>query len=172
MLDSKAYGKCRMRTDRVSMFAQEDRRRRVALELRSLSTVQSNSSRRYETLQLLEGGRTEDQRTAANQPRPRHERPTFAVPALILLAVCLGTFLTAISLRDKEAAISAWPPEARSQLLQHGLTELRTTCREPYAVEGILRDHCIEEARLMLALPECGATCRTDASATLPHGRR
>jgi hypothetical protein len=53
-----------------------------------------------------------------------------------------------------------------------GQAELRTICRDPSAAEGPPREHCIEEARLVLALPECGPECRLVATAVLPHARR
>jgi hypothetical protein len=94
------------------------------------------------------------------------------MPALLLFALCIAALLTTVSLRSKQEAFHALPPPTRSQLLEHGLAELRTMCSEPSAGDGPLHDHCIEEARLVLALPECGPPCRIVATAALPHARR
>jgi hypothetical protein len=94
------------------------------------------------------------------------------MPALLLFALCIAALLTAVSLKSKQEALHALPAATRSQLLEHGRAELRTMCREPSAADGPLREHCIEEARLVLALPECGPECRLVATAVLPHARR
>jgi hypothetical protein len=146
---------------------------RLALELRCNQPVPIDSLRMDGSLRLLtdERGTSENVRPGAD-PRPGgRKRRSFLTPALILFALGAGVFLAAISLRSRGAAIRALPALTRSQLLQDGLLELGSICREP-ALEGPLREHCLGEARLLLALPECGSACQNSARAILPHGCR
>jgi hypothetical protein len=111
-------------------------------------------------------------RIRSPQPRPPRTRRSFVAPALWLLAAILAAGLLALTVNRKEAAIRALPPDARAQILEHGLTELSTICHEPSASEGPLHARCVEQAKLVLLLPECGPECRTVATLALPHARR
>jgi hypothetical protein len=115
---------------------------------------------------LAEGGRT-----ATPRPSPSRTERSFAAPALGLLALLVVGIWTALALR-KEAAVRALPASTRAQILQHGLAELRTICREPGAAQGPLRERCVEQAKFVLALPECGPQCRAVAIPVLPRARR
>jgi hypothetical protein len=109
---------------------------------------------------------------SALRARPPRPERSFVAPALILLAVIVVAFLMAMSVTRKEAEIRALPADARAQILRHGVAELQTLCREPSAADGPLRARCIDEARFVLMLPECGPGCRTAATAALPQPRR
>jgi hypothetical protein len=109
--------------------------------------------------------------SAPHAPRSLPQR-AFVVPALILFGVVAVAFWIAMSLGRKDAEIRVLPAAIRAQILQNGASELRTICREPSAVHGPLRARCIEQAKFVLALPECGPACQAAATAVLPHGRR
>jgi hypothetical protein len=90
----------------------------------------------------------------------------------MLLALVVVAFSIAMSVRHKEAAIRALPADTRAQILQHSVEELQTLCRRPVAADGALHARCIEQAKVVLMLPECGTECRAAATAVLPHARR
>jgi hypothetical protein len=106
--------------------------------------------------------------TASSGPRPRsHALPVAVILGLVVVGVLIG----AAEIR-REQAIGALPPQARIRILGETVRELRSVCLEGYAANGPVRDHCIDEARFVLLLPECGPDCRTAANAVLPRTRR
>jgi hypothetical protein len=115
---------------------------------------------------------TEDARHAVPSRRPPAPRRSFLVPALLLLGLLLVALFLTVANTRRQQEIRALPTEARAQILRHGLDELRTVCREPEAADGALRARCIEQARFLLLLPECGPECRSIAKAALPRARR
>jgi hypothetical protein len=90
---------------------------------------------------------------------------------MILGLALIGVLIGVVQLR-REDAIRELPAPARTQISQESVRELRSVCLESYAVHGPLRDHCVEEARFVLLLPECGPDCRNAANAVLPRSRR
>ncbi|HEY2904135.1 MAG TPA: hypothetical protein VGL59_26340 [Polyangia bacterium] len=93
-------------------------------------------------------------------------------PALVFLGLTLAVLFGVVWLGNKQEAVRALPPETRVKLLQHGLDELRSICRTPYATSGPVRDHCIQQASFVLLLPECGTACRNAAAAIVPRALR
>jgi hypothetical protein len=69
-------------------------------------------------------------------------------------------------------ALRRLPPTERSTLYRHAIDELESTCREPAAADGSLRDHCKAQANFVLGFPECDERCRWAATGVLPRARR
>jgi hypothetical protein len=111
--------------------------------------------------------------TRAGAPGPSPPRPdgSFAAVALRFFVLIIVGVWIALALR-KAAAIRNLPADARVELLQHGLTELKTICRDQGAADGPLRERCVEQAKLVLLLPECGSECRAVATPVLPRAHR
>jgi hypothetical protein len=95
---------------------------------------------------------------------------TLLVLAALALALVTGGLLLGVT--RGEEVVRKLPVEARTQIFRDNSTEVRSTCRQSYAEQGPLRDHCVEQARFILLFPECGPECRAAANAILPHARR
>ena len=104
--------------------------------------------------------------------KPTRGRKAYLVPFLGVLALALVALLIGAILRSQDKAVRAVPPEARAQIFQQSLKELRSTCLESYAAQGPLRQHCIGQAKFVLLFPECGPECQKAATAVLPHAYR
>jgi hypothetical protein len=102
----------------------------------------------------------------------RERRARWVVLGLIVGVLALYWGGIALFREESAAGIQALPAPTRRQLYVDALNELDTICRGPAAAAGTLHDHCIDEARLILQLPECAAPCRLAALAVLPHARR
>ena len=105
----------------------------------------------------------------ATGPEPAR---SYAVPIFAFLALLVVGILFGLTQVQQGGSIAALPAGARAQLFRDSLAEVQSTCLEPYAARGSLRDHCVEQARFVLRFPECGPECRRAANAVLPHAHR
>ena len=121
-------------------------------------------------LQLARNARASDRSGRMNAPRSRRPRPYLA-PALLFLGLVVATVTFGVVLKQKADAIRALPNEVRAQIMGHALAELRSLCVEDYGRREPLRAHCIEQARFVMLLPECGPDCRAAATVVLPRVR-
>jgi hypothetical protein len=65
------------------------------------------------------------------------------------------------------------PAGVRTGLYQRGLADLKETCTRPEAAEdGLLHQHCLDEAAFLAVFSECDRDCRSLVTAVLPHARR
>ena len=94
------------------------------------------------------------------------------VLTLILGILCLYWGGVALFDESSTAGIERLPAQTRRGLYEETLNEVANVCRGDAASTGDLRDHCIEQARFLLRLPECGETCRHAVQVILPHARR
>jgi hypothetical protein len=62
--------------------------------------------------------------------------------------------------------------EHRGAIFARAAADLVETCRLPEALEGPVREHCVNEASFVLLFPECDANCGRLARDLLPHARR
>jgi len=93
-------------------------------------------------------------------------------PVLGTLAVLLGLAYVLATPRREAAQLRQLPDGAREALYQRTLAETSSLCRLPAAASGVVRDHCLEEARFLLMFPECDRDCRFAAGSVLPHAHR
>jgi hypothetical protein len=103
---------------------------------------------------------------------PTRGRNRYRVLGLVILALAVLALLIGVIRSSRDRAVRQVPGEARAQLLQQSLQELRSTCLESYASRGPLREHCIGQAKFVLLFPECGTECQKAAGAVLPHAYR
>jgi hypothetical protein len=103
-------------------------------------------------------------------PRARRQRRVGWLLAAFALA---GTvFYIVGAIHGNTVALRRLPPSERSMLYRHAVEELETTCLEPAAAGGRLRDHCTQQANFILGFPDCDQRCRRAATIVLPHARR
>jgi hypothetical protein len=104
--------------------------------------------------------------------RQRERRARWVLLVLVIAAFAL--FWAGVTLSNREAMVGLreLPAEARHTLFVETLGELTGVCRGLPAATGILRDHCVEEARFVVQLPECTAACQRAVALILPHARR
>ena len=69
--------------------------------------------------------------------------------------------------REQRRAVMALAPVARVALVERTLRNLETLCPD-----AALARQCEAEARLLLLVPECDATCRQTAAHHLPKATR
>jgi hypothetical protein len=86
--------------------------------------------------------------------------PTIAVAVLLLLRASMP-----LKRSFDERALRDVPAETRARLHAASLAEVREVCLGPNATRGPLRAHCLEQARFVQLLPECGSDCRAAAAA-------
>ena len=93
---------------------------------------------------------------------------------LVLIVAALALFWGGVVLSHREAVVGLreLPAETRHTLFVETLGELTSVCRGSPAATGILRDHCVDEARFVVQLPECTDACRHAVALILPHARR
>lgn len=82
------------------------------------------------------------------------------LPVLLFLVVlvaigAIGMFLQS---RAREAARSN-AAEARQAIFSRAYLDLVKTCTLPDAARGPVREHCLQQAKFVLQLPECGPVC-------------
>lgn len=86
----------------------------------------------------------------------------------IFWAGLLGTIVSLLILdrsfirQDRAAApdaVWALPPPARRGLYETTVGEIGSICALPAAQSGVLRRHCVEQARFVRQLPECTGDC-------------
>jgi hypothetical protein len=109
---------------------------------------------------------------ASHDAQEKERRARWTLLALIVAA--LGLFWGGVVLSHREAVVGLreLPAETRQTLYVETLGELTSVCRGLPAATGILRDHCLEEARFVVQLPECTDACRHTVALILPHARR
>jgi hypothetical protein len=117
--------------------------------------------------------RKQRKQDGSSERRSRGESRRAAITALVAVLALLGAGLcfTRIDARDARQAESL-PAQTRSELYAHGMEELTTICLQPSAVAGSLREHCLEQARFVVLLPECKSDCRSAVGAVQPHARK
>jgi hypothetical protein len=93
---------------------------------------------------------------------------------LALIVGALGLFWAGVRLsyREETAGLHQLSSQARQSLYARTLDEVSTICQQEAAASGSLRDHCVEQARFLMQLPECNDACQRAAALTLPHARR
>ncbi|HLK92141.1 MAG TPA: hypothetical protein VKZ18_19770 [Polyangia bacterium] len=80
--------------------------------------------------------------------------------------------IVALSQLDLGGKIRDLPPAARGDVFRRSLDDVQASCTLASARDGLLREHCLAQARFVLLFPECDAHCRALASSILPHARR
>jgi hypothetical protein len=114
------------------------------------------------------------------RPKRRDPRPAQASSPVSrrrrVALVCAGvlTLMTGLVLVDHSARPGADAPSPvlvpagiRQGLYQRALDDLNAACLEPEAHTGLLRQHCVDQAKFLSALPECTADCTHLTSAVL-----
>jgi hypothetical protein len=105
-------------------------------------------------------------------PAQRERRARWIVLAMLIGGLGLFWAGTALSLREDATGIRELPAQVRRGLYTRTLDEVETLCRQESASAGSLRDHCVEQARFVMQLPECTEDCRHAAAMIMPHARR
>jgi hypothetical protein len=110
-----------------------------------------------------------------NRRNRRDPRPETAAPSLTtvtrrrrLAAFCVAmvALVTGLMLIDQSALPHAGKPsvaslssELRQGLYQRAVGDISAGCAVPEARTGLLRQHCVEQAKFLAALPECTGDC-------------
>jgi hypothetical protein len=100
----------------------------------------------------------------------RDERWPRPLRLILLVLAALLVWVTTIAWREHrlKAEIEAMPEAERQAVYSHTIDELRSVC----SAQPALREHCREQARLILKFPECDADCFALADPFLDHARR
>jgi hypothetical protein len=94
-------------------------------------------------------------------------------PLLVGLALLFALALVLAMPRRQAAELGRLPDGARATLYQHAQAEVSSICGLPAALTaGVVRDHCIAQARFLTTFPECDHACQVGARAVLPHAHR
>jgi hypothetical protein len=88
---------------------------------------------------------------------------------VLVTALILATVIDLVIFSEHwaEQSIRALPPGARHDLYERTLTEVGAVCVQPFAAEGALREHCLEQARFLHQFSECTGDCRVIVSRVL-----
>jgi hypothetical protein len=126
----------------------------------------------------------EARRNRLNRRDPRADKPAaLATPAARLrrLAVfCVGllTLVAGLMLVDQSAlphspqsSAALLPDSLRQGLYQRTVDDLTAGCATAQAHSGILRQHCVDQAKFLSALPECTGDCSRLTDAVLKPRR-
>src|SRR5262245_23005813 len=90
------------------------------------------------------------------------------VLAMVVLALVLWVTMIAWREHRLKKEILALPAAERYALFSHTMDELRSVC----SVLPGLREHCRQQAELVLRFPECDDDCGALADRFLDHARR
>jgi hypothetical protein len=90
-------------------------------------------------------------------PRIRRRR-------MVGLCAGLAAVLVALMVVNRAVVPHGPPPaplteEMRQGLYQRALDDVKAGCQVPQAKLGLLRQHCVDQARFLQLLPECTADC-------------
>jgi len=105
-------------------------------------------------------------------PGPRERRARFVVIGLLLAALGVPALGHLVDAAEISEAAPALPAPIRARLYEHAIDELQAICPQPIAAAGVLRQHCADQARLVLSLPECDDACRRAVATVLPRAPR
>ena len=110
-------------------------------------------------------GQAQEVRVAAPvgpSPAVRRKRLLAFCGALLALIVALIVVDRVVLAQPRGAAggLGAVAPPVRAALYQRTIADLAATCGLPAARAGLLREHCVDQARFVTAFPECIAECR------------
>jgi len=86
----------------------------------------------------------------------------------------LGAVVLALLMVDRAVIPHGAPPapltqEMRQGLYQRALDDVKAACTVPQARTGVLRQHCVEQARFLQQLPDCTGDCLAVARSVLNH---
>ena len=96
-----------------------------------------------------------------------------ALPVVGGFVLLFGLAFAAGMPRHDTAQLRRLPEDARTALYQRTLLEVTSVCSTPVAAEGgVLRDHCLAQARFVRTFPECDQDCQRAARAVMPHVHR
>ena len=94
-------------------------------------------------------------------------------PLLVGIGLLIAFALVLVVPRRQAAELGRLPDEVRATLFQHTRMEVSAICGLPVAVtDGVVREHCIAQARFLSSFPECDHRCQLGARAVLPHAHR
>ncbi|MES1165421.1 MAG: hypothetical protein ABUR63_06685, partial [Verrucomicrobiota bacterium] len=99
----------------------------------------------------------------------RRKRTHLAVAAG--LVVLIAAFVAGRQ-HSRLQEVRSLAPEARASIFARALDDLKTTCAAVDPGDGVLRDHCREQATFLVMFPECDAASESLAAAALPHAHR
>jgi hypothetical protein len=111
----------------------------------------------------------------AGEPPDRRRRGAWrsAWPIVTGLALLFGLAFLAGRPRHEPLQLHQLPESSRAALYRNALAEVRSICRLPAAAEdGVVRDHCVAQAQLLIMFPECDHDCQLAARSMLPHAHR
>jgi hypothetical protein len=88
----------------------------------------------------------------------------------LVTALSLAAFVAALMGIEHRAeqSIRGLPPAIRHDVYEGTLSEIRRVCLQPTALQGALREHCLQQARFLERFPECTADCQAAVSRVLP----
>jgi len=102
-------------------------------------------------------------------PRPKaNDEPTLTPQArkrrLLTLCGVLGALVLALFIVDRTVIphgprAAPMTEQMRQGLYQRALDDVKAGCAVPQAKLGILRQHCVDQARFLQLLPECTGDC-------------
>lgn len=98
-----------------------------------------------------------DGASAADHSKP--SRP-IGLALFVLLVLSLGIVVAALTGTPRMTSVHELPPGLRSAMYRGTLWEVRDVCGTSSAAAGVLREHCIGQARFLSGFPECDAECR------------
>jgi hypothetical protein len=86
---------------------------------------------------------------------------------LLVLVVGLAIVDRAVSSPARFPPTATLTPELRRPLQERAMADVAAACSLPEAASGLLRQHCVEQARFLSALPECNGDCERLSRAVL-----
>ena len=95
------------------------------------------------------------------------------MPVLAVLALLAGVGgLGLLGEHQTQQAFIELSTPVRAAIFARAREDLAETCGLPDAMDGPLREHCIEQATFVSRFPECDDGCERAARAHLPSPRR
>jgi hypothetical protein len=104
---------------------------------------------------------------AAKTPAPKAALPPLVLRKRVAI-FCLGLVASmgvlmlidhAVASHDVQAQVVAQPSPLRRGLYERAVADVTAACGLPEARAGLLREHCLDQAKFLTHLPECTGDC-------------
>jgi hypothetical protein len=124
--------------------------------MNGLAEVIPIASRRSRTRKPVPG---QPAGAAAPLTGARRKRVMAICGGLLALMVGLTIADRALMTHPPELPAASLPPAVRQGLYQRALSDVLASCALPEAKSGLVRGHCLDQARFLQTMPECTGEC-------------
>jgi hypothetical protein len=100
-------------------------------------------------------------------PHPMRKRVAVFCVGLLLAMGALMLVDRAVASHDVQAQVVAQSSQLRLGLYQRAIADVKAACGLPEAHAGLLRQHCLDQAKFLTQLPECTGDCAQVTAAVL-----